>query len=69
MFRKFKCENNSNKWPKIDKKNLKEIKFAVQINGKTRDVIKIKKDLNEKEINIILYKNSKAKKYLKIKKL
>ena len=37
-------------WPKIDKKNIfDEIKLAVQINGKTRDVINIKKDMDEKE--------------------
>ena len=36
-----------NKWPEIDKKNiLREIKLAVQINGKTRDIISIDKDLN-----------------------
>ena len=38
---KFKCKN-LNQWPKIDKKlivNLK-IKLAIQINGKTRDIIR-----------------------------
>ena len=60
----FKCKT-SNDWPKIDKKNISnEIKIAVQINGKTRDVISIKKDLNEKEINTIILKGSKASKYL-----
>ena len=51
----FKC-NNSNKWPELIKKNmLEEVKIAIQINGKTRDVITIKKDLAQQEIqNIIL---------------
>ena len=31
---------NVNKWPEIDKKKtIDEINFAVQINGKTRDII------------------------------
>ena len=43
MFRIIKCKDVNN-WPKIDKKNiLEEIKLAVQINGKTRDIIKLKK--------------------------
>ena len=37
-----------NKWPKIKEKNCSEkLKFAVQINGKTRDIIKLKKRLNQ----------------------
>ena len=64
----LKCSNN-NKWPDISGENeLEEIKMAVQINGKTRDVIKIKKDLMEKDVNNFIIKNSKAKKYLDRKK-
>ena len=45
----LKCSKNNNTWPDIDGENeLEEIKIAVQINGKTRDVINIKKDLMEK---------------------
>ncbi len=40
------------------------IKLAVQINGKTRDVISVQKDLDQKDINIFILKQSKAKKYL-----
>ena len=47
---------------------LEEIKMAVQVNGKTRDVINIKKDLMEKDVNNFIIKNSKAKKYLDGKK-
>ena len=36
----------------------------MQINGKTRDVISIQKDLDQKDINIFILKQSKAKKYL-----
>ena len=35
-------------WPKIDKTEQVEINFAVQVNGKTRDIIKVKNDLSEK---------------------
>ena len=56
---------NSNKWPEIDKNKLRdEIKLAIQVNGKTRDIIVIKKDLDEKRINEIVYTQSKAKKYI-----
>ena len=59
-----------NKWPEIDKKDiLREIKLAVQINGKTRDIISIDKDLNEEEVNVFIIKHSKAKKYVDSKKI
>ena len=43
---------NVNIWPEVDNKlNLDEkIKIAIQINGKTRDIIEIKKDLDEKRV-------------------
>ncbi len=64
----LKCSNNNN-WPDISSENeLEEIKMAVQVNGKTRDVINIKKDLIEKDVNNFIIKNSKAKKYLDGKK-
>ena len=63
------CSDVSN-WPKIDKKNiLDEISLAVQINGKTRDVISIKKDMDEKSITKIINQFSKAKKHLDRKKI
>ena len=59
-----------NRWPEIDKKNaLDEIKFAVQINGKTRDIINIEKNLLENEIHKIINKNYKTKKYFTDKKI
>ena len=57
------------KWPAINKKNIvDEITMAIQVNGKTRDIIKIKKNLNEAEIKKIIQKESKAQKYFKGKK-
>ena len=64
----LKCSDKNN-WPDISSKNeLEEIKMAVQVNGKTRDVINIKKNLMEKDVNNFIVKNSKAKKYLDGKK-
>ena len=59
-----------NDWPSIDRKNiLNEISLAVQVNGKTKDVINIKKDMDEKSINEIIYQSSKAKKHIDQKKV
>ena len=63
---KLGCDDTTN-WPKINKNLSSEIKVAVQVNGKTRDIIEIKKDLNEDEVNKIIYKNSKALKYIENK--
>ncbi len=65
----FKCKT-ANEWPSIIQNGIsEEIKMAVQINGKTRDVLNIKKDLDQKEIDIIIHNQSKAKKYLENKKI
>ena len=65
----LKCKN-SDKWPEIDKNKLvDEVKLAIQVNGKTRDIIVIKKDLDEKKINEIVYTQSKAKKYIDKEKI
>ena len=59
-----------NQWPSINKNIGSEIiKFAVQINGKTRDIIEIEANLSEAQINNIVNKSSKAKKYLLDKKI
>ena len=51
-----------NKWPEVrNELNINEIiKIAVQINGKTREIIEVKKDLDEK--NVI----DESRKYKKI---
>ena len=64
----LKCET-PDKWPEIKADILKEIKFAIQVDGKTRYIIKIKKNLNKEKINEIVLKNSKAKKYIENKKV
>ena len=59
----LKCKTTEN-WPEIKRDTISNIKMAVQINGKTRDVINIKKDTPEKEIKEFILKNSKAKNYI-----
>ena len=58
-----------NLWPSINRNFLDEIKFAVQVNGKTRDIITIKKELNQKQIEKIITADSKAKKFIQDKKI
>ena len=61
--------SNNNRWPEVSGDNeLEEVKIAVQINGKTRDVIGIKKNSIQKDVNSFIIKNSKAYKYIEGKK-
>ena len=62
---------NANKWPKTDEKVLivPKVNMVVQINGKTRDVMEVNKDMIENEIKSIILSKSKANKYLKEKKI
>ena len=62
---------NINTWPKIDMKIFEKAKInlVIQVNGKTRDVIAVKKDIPEEEIYKIILENSKAKKYIIDKKI
>ena len=54
-------EKNVDRWPKIDEKIIidEKIKIAIQVNGKTRTVIEVKKDLNEKDVIKESKKNKK----------
>ena len=64
-------EKNIDKWPEINKKLIskQKIKIAVQINGKTREIIKIDENLSEKDVVIESKKNDKIKKNLKEKQI
>ena len=64
----FNCEN-INEWPKIEKDFLEQINLAVQVNGKTRDIIRIDKNSNEDTVNKKVMANSKATKYISEKKI
>ena len=43
--------------------------MAIQINGKTRDVINIDKDIEQNVVNNLVLKESKAEKYVKNKNI
>ena len=64
----FNCKT-IDRWPNIEKDIEQKVKLAVQINGKTRDIINIKTNSSEKEINQIIHNSSKAKKYLEKSKI
>ena len=57
----------STKWPIIDTKTVNKIKIAIQVNGKTRDIISVEKNTNEKQINELILKIRKQKNILRIK--
>ena len=66
----LKCKE-INEWPEIDNRILDNIKInlVIQINGKTRDVLSIKKDLDEKEVEKATKKLPKINKYILNKKI
>ncbi len=66
----LRCKN-SDIWPSFNKKLLENISInlVVQINGKTRDVIKIKKNTSEKDVDKLASRSQKAKKYIKDKNI
>ena len=58
---------NQISWPEISKEDLieEDINFVVQINGKKRAILKIKRDVVEKEILEIIKTNLESEKFLK----
>ena len=46
------------------KKISNELKFAIQINGRTKDIIQIKKDMDQKEVEYVAKNHFKIKKFL-----
>jgi leucyl-tRNA synthetase len=65
---KLACKSG-NKWPEIKDEDLGEIKFAIQVNGKTRDIISVKNNITQQEVNEIVNGNSKAKKFIENKQI
>ena len=67
---KLKIEENFN-WPTINKEILIEetANFVIQINGKTRKIIKTEKNINENKLMEKIYLDLKIKNFLKDKKL
>jgi len=62
----FNCKT-VNIWPEIKQDVKEEINLAVQVNGKTRDIIKINKDLLESDVSLLIREKSKANKYIENK--
>ena len=62
---------NYNSWPKINEKILMDenINLVVQINGKKREVLEIKKDIKENEVLEIINNNDRILNYIKDKKI
>ena len=64
---------NENKidWPTVSKEDLieEEINLVVQINGKKRSILKVKRDTIEKEILKIVKLNQETEKFLKDQKI
>ena len=64
----LECENKD-VWPKILKNVNEEIQLAVQINGKTRDVVNLKKDLEQKLVEKFVKEKSKISSAITNKKI
>jgi len=64
-------EKGDIRWPRIDEKLLKnqKIKIAIQVNGKTKKVIEVKKNLTEKELLTETMKIDNINKFFKEKKI
>ena len=60
-----------NKWPKINESFLKRDNFnvVIQINGKKRDLMNFKREMNEKNLLLEINNNKKISKFLENKKI
>ena len=58
-------------WPDYDKEKLidENTKIVVQINGKKRDLVEVKRDISEENLIIGIKNNNKISKYLNNKKI
>ena len=68
-FSKFKEIDNS--WPKVNRELLKDetVNLVIQINGKKRDILSVKKDINENELLKMVNSNEKIKNFILNKKI
>ena len=64
-------DQNEISWPVVSKKELLEdnINFVIQINGKKRSLLKIKRDLDEKSILAEILSNKDTSKLIKDQKI
>ena len=68
---KLGMEFANSKWPNYDEKKiiLDELEIGVQVNGKLRSTIKIKKDAKKEEVEKIALNDDKIKKYIEEKEI
>ena len=64
----LKCDT-VDKWPTLENNFKQQTNIAVQINGKTRDILQVISDTDQSVIDEIIQKKSKAKKFLENKKI
>ena len=59
------------RWPEYDKSMLKEniINIVIQINGKKRGIIEAKRDISEKNLLELIFKDEKINKYIEKKEI
>ena len=63
-----KCQK-PDKWPQIRDNFVESVKIAVQINGRTRDIIDTKTNSTEEELKKIVINQSKAKRFIEGRKI
>ncbi len=68
-FSEFKKKDSF--WPKINKEILEkeDVNVVIQVNGKKRDIISVKKDISENELLKIINSNKKIKNFVMDKKI
>ena len=69
-FEEYKEDKKIN-WPNYDKKYLNndEVNIVIQINGKKREIFKVKKDISEVEVLDLIHKNQKLVSYFDNKEI
>ena len=62
---------NKNKWPIYDEKFIEDenINIVIQINGRKRGLLNLKKDTDEKELLSLIKKDEKLNKYIESKEI
>ena len=68
---KIESTKNEIEWPKINKDILikNEINFVVQINGKTREVLNLKRGIEKEELLMIIQNEKKISNFIKNKSI
>ena len=68
-FLELLAVQNPEEWPEISSEVHTEIQIAIQINGKTREIITVKKDMDIKELGPQILRSQKLIKFIKGKEI